>query len=142
LTPSYALAMSYYLDGEYSETAAVNSRLHVDDYSSWSLLQNLELKLGKLVRLNDCVALLPEIWGGWEHEYLTSNDATMNFVAATNGGEKWKAPIVDIAQDRAVFGAGLTTIIADKWEVFGRYDERLWDGGHNSQFAVGGSVKF
>jgi outer membrane autotransporter protein len=142
LTPSYALAMSYYHDGEYNETGAVNSRLRVGDYDTWSLLQTLEVKVGKLVRVNDCLAILPEVWGGWEHEYLRSNAATLNFVAAQNGGEKWRAPIVDIPQDRAVLGVGITTLIGDKYEVFGRYDERLWDGGHHSQLAAGISIKF
>jgi hypothetical protein len=44
----------------------------------------------------------------------------IEFVAAPGGGEKWRAPIVDIAQNRAVLGVGLMTLIGEKYEVFCR----------------------
>jgi hypothetical protein len=50
--------------------------------------------------------------------------------------------VVNLAQDRALLGGGLTTIIKDKYEVYGRYDARLWDRGSSHQFTVGLSVKF
>ncbi|GHS90994.1 hypothetical protein FACS1894139_04790 [Planctomycetales bacterium] len=142
ITPSYALGMTYLHDpahSEYGVPAAAAVKYH--DYDNWSLLQTLDLRVGRLFRVNDCFALLPEIWGGWEHEYLDPNSVTTTMGAgALDYTAQYRVP--GIAQDRAVLGVGLTTIIQNKYEVFGRYDERLWDGGHLSQFSVGLSVKF
>ncbi|GHV23866.1 hypothetical protein AGMMS49959_18450 [Planctomycetales bacterium] len=140
LTPSYALSMTYFRDPSHSEygTGSVSSRF--GDYDQWSLVQNLELRVGKLFRVSDCFALLPEIWGGWEHEYINNNNTVAQSFTTVQGN--WVAPVKAIAQDRAVLGVGLTTIIKNKYEVYGRYDERLWDGGHASQFTLGLSVKF
>ncbi|GHV20270.1 hypothetical protein AGMMS49959_07240 [Planctomycetales bacterium] len=138
LTPSYALAMSYFQDPSHSEHGAGGASARFGDYDQWSLLQTLELRLGKLFRVSDCFALLPEVWGGWEHDYINNN----NTVGQSLGDFNYVANVRGLAQDRAVLGVGLTTIIQNKYEVFGRYDERLWDGGHASQFTVGLSVKF
>jgi uncharacterized protein with beta-barrel porin domain len=139
LTPSYALGMSYLHNPSYTEYGAA-AALKVNDHDSWSLNQNLELRLGKLFQISNSFAILPEIWGGWEHEYLSANDVTMRFAAIES--TQWSAPVTRIADDRAVFGAGVTTLISNKYEVFGRYNQRLWDGGHSSTFTAGVSVKF
>ncbi|MDR0868625.1 MAG: autotransporter outer membrane beta-barrel domain-containing protein, partial [Planctomycetota bacterium] len=139
ITPSYALGMAYLHNPSYTETGAA-AALKVNAYDNWSLTQNLEVRVGKLFQISDRFALLPEIWGGWEHEYLSANDVTMRFAAAQNVA--WSAPVTRIAADRAVFGAGLTTLISNKYELFGRYNQRLWDGGHSATFTVGIGVKF
>jgi outer membrane autotransporter protein len=100
----------------------------------------LGARFGKVVRVNDCFALLPEFWANWEHEYINQS-GHMNIGYA---GSAWTfvADVNAIPQDRAVLGVGITTLIGQKWELGGRYEERLWDGGHNSQFAVQASLKF
>jgi hypothetical protein len=104
LTPSYSLAMSYYHDGAYSETGAANAGLHVGDYDTWSLLQNLELKIGKLVHVNDCLAILSEIWGGWEHEYLRSKHCDAEFYgSAERRGKMARADRGSAARPRDVW---------------------------------------
>jgi outer membrane autotransporter protein len=140
ITPSYALGMTYLHDPAHSEYG-VAAPVKYHDYDNWSLLQTLDVRVGRLFRVSDCFALLPEIWGGWEHEYLDPNSATTTLgVGATSITDTYRVP--GIAQDRAVLGAGLTTLIRDKYEISARYDERLWDGGHLSQFSLGLSVKF
>jgi hypothetical protein len=140
ITPSYALGMTYLHDPEHREYGASPS-VKYHDYDNWSLLQALEARVGRLFRVNDCFAILPEIWAGWEHEYLDSNDATTTT-------SFWGLPLTNqfkvqgVAQDRALLGVGLTTLIKDKYEVSARYDERLWDGGHLSMFTAGVNVKF
>lgn len=140
LTPSYALGMTYMHDPAHSEHGAPGANLQIRDYDHWSLLQNLELKVGKVFQVNDRVAILPEIWGGWEHEYLSSNDVSMAFAAAANNS--WNAPVSDIAADRAVFGAGVKTMVGDRWQIDARYDQKIWDGGYSTNFALGATLKF
>ncbi|GHS90404.1 hypothetical protein FACS1894107_00860 [Planctomycetales bacterium] len=140
LTPSYGLAMTYYRDPEHSESGARGANLKFDAYDSWSLLQSLELRVGKKINISDCFALLPEFWAGWEHDYLTPN--RVNAVLAGDTSRGYSAPVLGIAQDRALLGVGLKTLIQNKYEVSARYDARIWGEGHNQQFNVGLSVKF
>ena len=140
LTPSYALGATYLHDPAHREHGADAADLRIRDCDNWSLTQNLELKAGRVFQLNGRVAVLPEIWGGWEHEYLSSNDVSMSFAAAA--GNSWTAPVEDIAADRAVFGAGVKTLIGERWQIEARYDQKIWDGGYNTNFSLGASLKF
>ena len=140
-TPSYALGMTYLHEPGYTEHGAGDFNLRVRDSDQWSLLQTLQMKLGKVIPVNDKFTLLPEIWGGWEHEYLDSNDVSMGFAAAANRYD-WAAPVHQISKDRAVFGAGVRTLWNGRYEAYARYDQKLWDGGFNTNFTVGFGVKF
>jgi outer membrane autotransporter protein len=139
LTPSASLSLSYLHNPAYTESGANGANLRVDSYNNWSLLQTLDLRAGKKFQVNESFALLPEIWAGWEHEYLDSNDMRVGFAG---NNQPWDAPVADIGANRLLLGLGLTTLIKDKYEVFARYDERLWGDGHASQFTVGANAKF
>lgn len=142
LTPSYGLGFTAMYDPSYTETGAANGgNLKFDEYTTYSLQQKLELKLGRVFQITKSISLLPEVWGGWEHEYLNNTgDVTTAFAAMPS--QSWTAPVNSIAQDRAVFGASLTTLITDRWSVFGRYDSKLWQGGSSNNFAVGIKIFF
>ncbi|GHS93311.1 hypothetical protein FACS1894139_03470 [Planctomycetales bacterium] len=139
LTPSASLSLSYLHNPAYSESGANGANLRVDAYNNWSLLQTLDLRAGKKFQVGESFAVLPEIWAGWEHEYIDSNDMRVGFAG---NNQQWDAPVADIGANRLLLGLGLTTLIRDKYEVFARYDERLWGDGHASQFTVGANAKF
>jgi outer membrane autotransporter protein len=132
--------MTYYRDPQHSESGARGANLKFDTYDSWSLLQSLELRVGKKINVSDCFAILPEFWAGWEHDYLTPNRVSAVLAGDTSRG--YSAPVLGIAQDRALLGVGVKTLIRDKYEVSARYDARIWGEGHNQQFNVGFAVKF
>ncbi|MDR0867236.1 MAG: autotransporter outer membrane beta-barrel domain-containing protein [Planctomycetota bacterium] len=146
LTPSYSLAMTYLHTASATGGEDTTDRYNLTyrnisgNENNWSLLQTLDARLGKVFNLSDNFAILPEFIAGWEHEYIDPKQTG----AYVRGGtwDKYTAPIQGIAQDRAILGVGLSTIIAKKYEVSARYDERLWGDGHNSNFTVGLSVKF
>lgn len=142
LTPSYGLGFTAMYDPEYTETgAASGANLKVNEFTSYSLVQNLDLKLGRIFQIGKNVGLLPEVWGGWEHEYLNNaGDITSAFAAAPS--QSWTSPVNAIAQDRAVLGAGLTTLITDRWSLSGRYEQRIWQGGMSTNFSAGIKVSF
>jgi uncharacterized protein with beta-barrel porin domain len=142
LTPSYALGMTYFHDPAHHEYGPGTETLGINyhAYDHWSLLQTLDLRVGKLIRVNSSLAILPEVWGGWEHDYITPNNATTNLTVAPDTA--FVTPVQAQAQDRALLGVGITTLVGQKYEVYGRYDARLWDRGNSHQFTVGLSVKF
>ncbi|GHS97778.1 hypothetical protein FACS1894139_10200 [Planctomycetales bacterium] len=150
LTPSYSLAMTYlhtaYSTGVGDKTYinnGITERYISGTENNWSLLQTLDARIGKVFNLSDRFAILPEFIAGWEHEYIDPKQ-TGSYSRWTDGiiADPSTTPIQGIAQDRAILGVGLSTIIAKKYEVSARYDERLWGDGHNSNFTVGLSVKF
>ncbi|GHV18494.1 hypothetical protein AGMMS49959_00400 [Planctomycetales bacterium] len=141
ITPSFAISPSYMHDPEYTETGAGSANLKVEEYGSWSVLQNLEARFGKVwFGRGDLYAVVPELWVGWEHEYLSSNDATVAFAAVP--GNKWNAPIKDLAADRATFGLGLTVDFFDYCQLNARYDQKIWDGGSSSTFTLSANARF
>lgn len=138
-SPSAALAFSYMHDPDFAETGAgaVGLRTAAADY--FSLGSTLAFRLGRPIALGGAT-ILPEVWAGWEHEYLESGNIHCEFIGAP--GASWQVPVDDIAADRAVLGAGLSTLMGDRWEAAARYEGRLWEGGCNHAFAVTLSVKF
>lgn len=142
LTPSYGLGFTTMYDPQYTETGATGgANLKINEFTIYSLCQNMDLKLGRLWQISRNLGLLPEIWGGWEHEYLgNGGDVTTAFASAPT--QSWTSSVQTIAADRAVFGAGLTTLLCDRWSVFGRYDQKLWQGGFSTNFSAGLRVSF
>ncbi|MBP5234166.1 MAG: autotransporter outer membrane beta-barrel domain-containing protein, partial [Planctomycetes bacterium] len=140
VTPEASLAMTYMHDPEYTEAGAGGACLKIDALDDWSLTQNLKLTVGKAVRLGGGFALLPEVWGGWEHEYGATNDVSCAFAAVP--GMKWRVPVADIASDRAVVGAGVHALFNDRVDLYGRYELKAWKGGSFHQFSLGAGIKF
>ncbi len=142
LTPSYSLSFTTLYDPQYTETGASGgANLKVSEYTSYSLRQKLQLKLGKIFVINNRIALLPEIWGGWEHEYL-SEDSEITTSFATVPSQSWTTPVSKIAADRATFGASLTTMISSRWELNSRFNHTLWETCFNTEFALSAKLKF
>ena len=142
LTPSYGLAFTAFYDPTYTETGATNgANLRVEGHTSYSLLQNLDLKVGRLFKINDKLSLMQEVWVGWEHEYLGSgSEVTSAFAAAPS--QSCTTTIATIAADRAVFGAAMTALVNDNTSIFGRYDQKVWDKGYETSFSLGIKISF
>ena len=139
-TPSVSLGLTYFHDPDYTETGAGGANLRMDSQNHWSLLSNVGARLGRAFVISPKAVLLPEIWGGWEHEYLGVDDVRTAFAAAPDYG--WKAPVVSLPDDRAVLGAGLSTLISDRYDFSLRYEARVWSTGCDHQFSLRTGMKF
>ena len=139
-TPSAALGVTYFHDPGYREHGAGGADLRLDAADHWSLLSNVGGRLGRAFTVGAGTALLPEVWGGWEHEYLGADPVRTAFAAAP--GYRWDAPAVALPADRAVLGAGVSTLFAERYAVNFRYEARLWDGGCNHQFSLRAGISF
>jgi uncharacterized protein with beta-barrel porin domain len=144
LTPSYALQVNYFHDPAYTESGG-DAALRFDDFDTWSLYQTLELRASKFFAVNEKLALVPEIWGGWEHEYLNPGSGAANWSHlgySGSSGNKFKLPVHGQTEEVALIGLGITSVIKNKYEVFGHYEHRLRSSGYNAQFLVGFNVSF
>ncbi len=142
LTPSYSLGYTLFYDPEYTETGAGAANVKYNSFTSNSLLQDLGVRLGKLIRTSDDLAFLPEVWGGWEVEYLNTGGTRNTTTTASIGSQTYGTTMNSMATNRAYWGLGLTALIKDNVSVFGRYDQKIWDKGYNVGFTAGVKVSF
>ncbi len=142
LTPSYSLGYTLFYDPEFTETGAGAANVKYNSFTSNSLLQDLGVRLGKLIRTSDDLAFLPEVWGGWEVEYLNTGGTRNTTTTASIGSQTYGTTMNGMATNRAYWGLGLTALIKDNVSVFGRYDQKIWDKGYNVGFTAGVKVGF
>ena len=104
---------------------------------------NLTVATGNNVqfRITDSGADKLAVSGTADIKYL-DNGGSIQTAYAAMPSQSWTTPVSSTAADRAVFGAGMTTLIGDRWSLFGRYDQKLWQGGYSTNFSVGVKVSF
>ena len=142
ITPGYNLAFTAFHQPGYTENRASDGvNLRVDNYTGYSLLQTLDLKFSRLFKINDKLSILPEVWGGWELEYLDSGtDVISSFAVAQN--QSWQTNITTIPSNRAIFGGAVTALINDNTSLLCRYDQKIWSGGYDVGFSIGLKISF
>ena len=141
ITPSYGLSYTYFNDPGYIETNAGGANLKVNSFSSQSLLQDIEVRIGKYFNVNDDLQLLPELWGGWRMEYLnTGGELRAAFTGALT--ESFNNKIRNTNKQRAFAGAGLTALVGDNISIFGRYDHEVSESSFNATLTAGIKIFF
>ena len=141
-TPSFSLGFTTFHDPEYTETGAGVQNNKFSSFTSQSLLQDLGVKFGKLIRSSDKLAFLPEVWGGWEVEYLNTGGDRDSTTSASLFSNTYTTTMDGTSTNRGYWGAGLTALIMDNVSVFGRYDHKIWNKGYNVGFSAGIKVAF
>ncbi len=142
ITPTYSLSYTMFYDPDYTETGAGAANLAVDSFTSNSLIQDLGVKVGKLFRSSEKLAFLPEVWGGWEVEYLNTGGSRNSTTSSSIGGQAYSTTMNGMSTHRGYWGAGMTALIGDDVSVYGRYDHKIWDKGYNVGFSAGVKVSF
>lgn len=142
LTPSFSLGYTMFYDPEYTETGAGVQNNKFDSFTSNSLLQDIGIKAGKLFRHSDTLSFLPEVWGGWEVEYLNTGGDRNSTTSASLFSNTYTSSMDGMATHRGYWGAGLTALIRDNISVYGRYDHKIWEKGFNVGFSAGIKVSF
>ena len=141
-TPSYSLGYTLLHDPESTETGGGAGNLTYSSFNSNSLLQDIGIKIGKLFRVNNDLAFLPEVWGGWEVEYLNTGGNRDSTTSTSIGGNTYSTSMNGLEPHRGYWGGGLTALIKDNISVFGRYDHKIWHKGYNAGFSAGVKISF
>ncbi len=140
--PEYTLTYTMFYDPKYTETGAGAANVTYNSYTSNSLVQDLGVKFGKLLRVSDNLAFLPEVWGGWEYEFLDTGGERNTVTSAVLGAQSYTTEMNAMAQNRGYWGIGMTALLKDNVSVYGRYDQRVWHKGFNIGFLVGVKIDF
>ena len=141
-TPSYSLGYTFFHDPDYTETGAKAGNLAFSSFDSNSLLQDIGIKFGKLFRVDSSLTFLPEVWSGWEVEYLNTGGNRSATTSTSIGGNTYSTAMTGLETYRGYWGIGLTALIKDNISVFGRYDHKIWSNGFNAGFSAGIKIKF
>ncbi len=142
LTPSYSLSYTFFNDPEFTETGSGVSNVSYASFSSNSLVQDIGVNIGRLCRISDNLAFLPEVWGGWEYEYLDTGGTRNTTTSASLGANTYTTEMNSMANNRGYYGAGVTALIGENVSVYGRFDHKIWNKGYNINFLVGVKVSF
>ncbi len=140
--PEYALTYTLFNDPQYTETGADAANVTYCSYTSNSLVQDVGIKLGKLIKVSDKLSFLPEVWGGWEHEFLDTGGERNTVTSASIGAQAYTTEMNAMAQNRAYWGIGITALLKDNVSIYGRYDQRVWHKGFNIGFLAGIKINF
>ncbi len=141
-TPSYSLGYTLFYDPAYTETGAGAGNLSYKSFNSNSLLQDTGVKFGKLFRVSEKLAFLPEVWGGLEVEYLNTGGNRSSTTSTSIGGSSYSTSVSSLETYRGYWGAGITALVNDNVSVFGRYDHKIWHKGYNAGFSAGIKIAF
>ena len=141
-TPSYSLGYTLFYDPDYTETGAGAGNLSYKSFNSNSLLQDTGVKFGKLFRVSEKLAFLPEVWGGLEVEYLNTGGNRSSTTSTSIGGSSYSTSVSSLETYRGYWGAGITALVNDNVSVFGRYDHKIWHKGYNAGFSAGIKIAF
>ena len=141
-TPSYSLGYTLFYDPAYTETGAGAGNLSYKSFNSNSLLQDTGVKFGKLFRVSEKLAFLPEVWGGLEVEYFNTGGNRSSTTSTSIGGSSYSTSVSSLETYRGYWGAGITALVNDNVSVFGRYDHKIWHKGYNAGFSTGIKIAF
>jgi len=122
ITPEAALQYTYLYEESFSETGGSNA-LNVDDVGSDSLRSRLGVTLSYVIDRGQ-MAFIPEVFAGWEHEFLDPEDRDAVFV--NNGNPSNFNPGSD-DDDSYVLAGGLTALIRENLSAFIRYEGTFSD---------------
>ncbi len=142
VTPSYTLGYTFFNDPKYTETGAGAGNLTLQSFNSNSLIQDIGVKAGRLFKLSSDVAFLPEVWGGWETEFLNTGGVRDSTTAAAIGGQTYGTNLNGMETYRFYWGVGLTALLRDSVSLYGRYDYKGWRSGSNVGVSAGIKVEF
>ncbi len=139
--PEYTLNYTLFNDPQYTETGADAANVTYSSYTSNSLVQDVGIKLGKLIKVSDKLSFLPEVWGGWEHEFLDTGGERNTVTSASIGAQAYTTEMNAMAPNRGYWGLGVTALLKDNVSIYGRYDQRVWHKGFNISFLAGIKIK-
>ncbi|WP_300674361.1 autotransporter domain-containing protein [Desulfoluna sp.] len=142
LTPSYTLTYTRAADSDYTEEEDPSgAHLVVDTDTSHSLIHELNLKIGRLLRLDNHIVFHPEVWCGWQWEQLDpGGEMTAAFSAMPS--EPWTLEALEPDDNRVRIGASATMHIDERHSLVARYDRVFRDNGFDASVSLGINLQF
>ncbi len=138
VTPTTSLQYICYHTESFRETGAGAAGLDVDAATSHSLRGKLGVTLSTVTELHG-TKIVPELFGGWAHEFIDDEDIKARFVQGT---AKFTTDVDNGRDDSVYFGAGISALLKENISAFVRYEGEHSSGNDIKALNVGITVLF
>ena len=116
------------LEGDrFTEHGAGSLDLRIADFDAESLRSYVGARAAYTMKLNDRVALIPEVRVFWQHEYLEGGD-DLNASLDGGTGPAFRYETENREEDSVFLGAGLNLILGPRFTASLYYNTSLTDG--------------
>jgi uncharacterized protein with beta-barrel porin domain len=138
LSPLVSLQWIGYRQNEFTESNADGANLEVDPLDAHSLRSRVGGQWMRVYRWHQ-VKIVPEVFGGWAHEYLANDNLEARFLG---GATRFSTDRGGIFRDSGYYGVTLTAIPREHSSFFARYNGEYSSGGHFAAVDLGVVYEF
>lgn len=138
LTPITSLQYIAYRQDGFTETNADGANLVVDPKTLYSLRSRFGGELSRVVR-RDRVTIVPQVFGGWAHEYLQNDALEARFVG---GVTPFSTDRGGIFRDAGYYGVGVAVLPNNRLSLFTQCNGEYSSGGHFTAVDAGLTYHF
>jgi uncharacterized protein with beta-barrel porin domain len=138
LAPTASLQYIYYRQDGFNESGAGGADLAVAPKDANSLRSLLGARLTRVFSCGE-KKIIPELFGGWAHEYLATDDLDARFVAGTT---TFSITPGTVFRDSAYFGGGVSAMPRERVLLFARYKGEQSSGSHFHGCDLGLAISF
>ena len=117
VTPAAALYYAVFHRPSFDESGAGAANLDVERETSQSLRSDLELSVAKVFECGTA-KVMPEIYGGWRHEYCGQDGLSARF----RQGVTDFSINNDTIRDKAYFGLGVSALLSEDLSLYVQYE--------------------
>ncbi len=138
LSPLVSMQYIYLRQNSFTETGDAETTLAVDARDA----NSLRSRVGSVLRREyqwGSTKIIPEIVGGWAHEYLADDPLEAQFVG---GVSPFSIDRGGVFRDAGFFSVNLTVQRRERASVFARYNGEYSSGGHFNAVDAGLVVQF
>jgi len=137
VTPAAAVYYTVYHRPGFNESGAGGANLSVERETSQSLRSDLELSVTKVFECGSA-KIMPEVYGGWRHEYCGHDSLSARFRQGVTGFSIDN----DTIRDKAYFGLGVSVLLREDLSLYVQYEGSVSPSDTANSIAVGAGWRF
>lgn len=132
-SPLASMQYIFYRQNGFDESGVDGANLLVDQRDASAMRTRLGSQLSLVHQLRRA-KVVPEVFGGWAHEFLGNDPLEARFLG---GITPFSIDRGGIFRDSVYYGAGLTALPSDRASIFTRYNGEYSNGGHFTAVDLG-----
>ena len=138
VSPLLSMQFIYYRQDGFTEPDGHVTSLAVDPLDAHSLRSRVGVQVTRVHQWGN-VKIVPEVFGGWAHEYMQDDVLEARLVG---GVTPFGIDRGGIFRDAGYYGVSLTTLPRQHTSLFARYNGEYSSGGHFTAVDLGAAVAY
>lgn len=132
-SPLVSMQYIFYDQNAFAESGADSANMAIDRRDANSMRTRVGSQLSQVHQWG-CTKIVPELFGGWAHEFLANDPLEARFLG---GVTPFSVDRGGIFRDSGYYGVSLTALPNDHASVFTRYNGEYSTGGHFTAVDLG-----